>query len=161
MQILATNEEDMNTGRVRTAPHSALNARGRHGKMTVFIKSKRVLVTTKIVNLPPSFSGLVPTFSSGVKRLSIYENLLDEDQKAVVENSVELAKSLGLELEVKDVAMLSIFARFLGLLRGSRLPARTPSVSFEGSAIALIRGNPHLVEKDLRQNLKEEHEIAL
>ncbi|MGI0078864.1 MAG: hypothetical protein ACRECH_04510 [Nitrososphaerales archaeon] len=158
MQTFATHEERVNAKSIDVTPHALNNGRN-NGKMTVFVRSKKVLVTTKMVNLSPGFNGLVPPSPSVAKRISIYENVLDQDQKAVLENSVTLARSLGVELEVKDVARIGVFNRFLDLIFRNKLPSKTPSVSFEGSVISLINSKPHLVEP--RRDLKEQYEIPL
>ncbi len=75
----------------------------------------------------------------------------------MLENAIALARSLDVELEVKDIATLGRFTRFLAMVLGNQLPSRTPSLSFEGDVIALIR-KPDLIG-ERRENREEEYEI--
>ena len=135
---------------------TALNQTLRSGKVTVYVKSKKMVVASRTVTFPAVYSGLGLSSPSGAKQVTFYENVLDEEQETLVRNSIALANSLGVHLELKDVAKFGRFTRFLALVLGERLPSRTPSMSFEGDAIALIRDKP---DYDTGENRKEECEI--
>ena len=49
-----------------------------------------------------------------------------------------IAKNLGIELEVRDIARQKILARIISLLFRDKLVVRTPSVSFAGEAISSL-----------------------
>ena len=135
---------------------SALKQTLRNGKVTVYVRSKKMVVASRIVTFPAVYSGLGLSSPSGVKHVAFYENVLDDEQETLVRNSIALANSLGVHVEVKDVAKFGRFTRFLAMVLGERLPSRTPSMSFEGDAIALIRDKP---DYDTGENRKEECEI--
>lgn len=147
----------MGSGSLGQSSHNALTQHAKSGKMTVYVRSKRTLISSRIVTPPAVFSGLAPSSPSAAKHVVLYENVIDEEQKTVLENTIALARSLDVELEVKDVATLGRFTRFLGMVLGSKLPSRTPSLSFEGDVIALIR-KPDLIGEP-RENRKEIYEI--
>jgi len=115
---------------------TALNNFNSSSKMTLFVRSKKVAVMSKTVLTPVYVNGLVgPKIS---KRIVIYENVLDQEQKVALENSAALARNLGIELEVRDIARQMIFARIISLLFRDKLVVRTPSVSFAGEAISSL-----------------------
>jgi len=107
--------------------------------MTLFVRSKKVAVASKSVTIPAYVNAFAGSNKIS-KRITIYENILDEEQKDAVENSAALAKNLGIELEVKDVARLRIFSRIIGSIFRDKFATRTPSVSFAGEAITSLIG---------------------
>lgn len=108
-------------------------------KMTIFVRSKRVCVASKNVYLS-TFQGnhIGSNLSTRAKRVAIYENVLDDEQKEALENSKALANSLGVKLEVRDLARTSVFRKLFDLIGRSRFAPKTPSLSFYGKTIALL-----------------------
>jgi hypothetical protein len=107
---------------------SALNVNGKNAKMTVYIKSSRKIVSMGTMNTAqPTNRFTLLTFSSR-KRFAVEERVLDEDQKAVLGMSSDLAKKMGIELEVKDEGRFS-FSHLLDVLLSRSWP-KAPSVSF-------------------------------
>lgn len=119
---------------------NALNTRSYQcGKMTIFVHSKRAFVDFRVVSIP-LFSGIPGThLTYESRRVAVYENVLDEEQKEALENYEALAKSLGIKLEVKDLARSNVFSRLLNSIMGAKLPSKTPSVSLSGEALYLLR----------------------
>ncbi|MDA4111735.1 MAG: hypothetical protein OK439_04300, partial [Thaumarchaeota archaeon] len=116
---------------------TALKSFSSGSKMMLFIRSKKVAVASEIVSISVFISARAnPTKVS--RRITIYENVLDQEQKDAVENSASLAKSLGVELEIRDVAKLRILSRIINSIFRDKLVARTPSVSFTGGAITSL-----------------------
>jgi hypothetical protein len=111
------------------------------GKMTIFVRSKRVYVESKIVTFPSFAGGLGFNLSYLAKRVAVYESVLDQDQREAVENSQALARSLGVKLEVKDVGRSNILGRLLGFILGAKIPSKTPSVSVSGDILYLLAKN--------------------
>jgi hypothetical protein len=109
----------------------------RHGKMTIFIRSKRVCVGSEIVRVPFFVSGVASNVSYSSRRVAVYENVLDGEQKEALQNSKALAQTFGIELEIKDLAISNVFSRLLSSIRG-KVPTKTPSVSVAGEALTLL-----------------------
>ena len=118
MQAFISREEQRSIDSDRPDSRTALKSSNSCGKMTLFVRSKKVAVASKSVTIPAYVNAFAGS-SKISKRITIYENVLDEEQKDAVENSAALAKSLGIELEVKDVARLRIFIRIISrIFRG-------------------------------------------
>jgi hypothetical protein len=128
MQTVSEREESRRTESDEREYRSALNGKTMTGKITVFIKSRRKVVTTNTIVLPQQANRLSPVEFSVPRQIVVYERVLDDDQKAVLDMSIELAKSMGMELEVKDEGKRSI-SRLLGFV-GTRSWPKAPSVSF-------------------------------
>jgi hypothetical protein len=126
--------------RARTATRSnALGYRFGSQKITIIVKTKKVCVGSRVIYMPTFENGLASSnVSTRVRRVAIYENLLDPEQMEVVANSRELAMIFGLQVELKDLAKTNIFGRFFDRLVSVWVAKRSPSVSLSGKAIALL-----------------------
>jgi hypothetical protein len=126
------------------------------GRITVFVQSKRVYVDTRVLSLP-SFagSGLGSNLAYQTRRVVVYEDVLDQEQREALEDSEALARSLGVELEVKDIGKSSVFTRILNYILRAKVPSKTPSISVSGEALFLLAKN--LPEENDNNNKEEEY----
>lgn len=109
--------------------------------ITLFIRSKKVAKDTKIIRTPVFVAGTTQ-MSESAKRVVIYENVLDADQKAMLENSKALAQNLRVTLVVKDLAKLNLIERLLGLI--SRRKINSPFLSLDENAISVLISQPRV-----------------
>ncbi len=142
MQALISHEEQQSVNSNGPDTQSALKNVNSRSKMTLFVRSKKVAVASKTVTIPVYVNALSGS-NKVSKRITIYENVLDEEQKDALENSAALAKSLGIELEVRDVATFRIFTRIISSIFRDKFVTRTPSVSFAGEAITSLVSASH------------------
>lgn len=111
---------------------TALNIHANKGRITVFVKSKNMCVGTRTINLLQANNGLTPSVVAVPRRIPVYERVLDDDQKAVLEMATEQARVSGASLEVKDEGKLGL-ARLLDMISGHRLLPGVPFVSYSGN----------------------------
>ncbi len=127
------------------------------GRIRIFVRSRRVCVESKIVSFPSFAGGLGSNLSYQPRRVAVYEDVLDQEQKEALENCLALARSLGVKLEVKDVGRSNIFGRLLNFVLGTKVPSQTPSVSVSGKAVYLLARNPLLGDNSDRESNTEQY----
>jgi hypothetical protein len=131
MQSTITTEDVKKSDGVRVP--STNRDCGSFGKMTLFVRSKRTMVSDSVVSLP-TFPGLLTPMVPHRERLRMYENVFDIEHWEAIQHTKTLAASLGIGLEVKDVSKTNAVVRFFKFLaRGSRMS--TPSVSLDDDAL--------------------------
>jgi hypothetical protein len=128
------------------------------GKITIYVRSKRVYVDTKLLSVP-SFSGggIWSALAYQSTRVTVCEDILDEKQREELENYKALARSLGVKLEIKDIGKSNVFTRFLNFIVGSKVPSNIPSVSVSGDAVYLLRKNLQRQDHEEEGEKKEEY----
>jgi hypothetical protein len=151
MQTFIYPEDRRRVNRNQPITQTALKNHASCSKMTLFVRSRKVAVANKTVTFPAYVNALAG-FGKVPKRVTIYENVLDEEQTNALENSAALAKSLGIELEVRDVARLSIFTRITRSILRDRISVRIPSVSFAGEVITSLANGSY--SNDLMGNYR-------
>jgi hypothetical protein len=135
MQTTTRPEEDGERNQTGNGGNAVNTKSYQRGKITIFVHSKRAFVDFRVVRIP-LFSGIPGThLAYESKRVAVYENVLDDGQKEALENYEALAKSLGIELEVKDLARSNVFIRLLNSIMGTKFPSKTPSVSLSCEAL--------------------------
>jgi hypothetical protein len=160
MQTLIAHKGERSVEGDEQRSRNALNRNVIHGKMTVYIRSRNTIVATSTMHLPQSSNRLTPIAFSVQKRIAVYERVLDEDQKAIVEMSTELARSMGVELEVKDEGKLG-FSQLLGMIFRNHPRPKAPSVSFTGDMMTLMRGRSYFTtEGEFRRMFRTKYEVA-
>ena len=132
--VARKQKENASGGEQRTG--TALNVGSSRGKITVFTKSKNVCVGTRTINLLQANNGLTPSVVVVPQRIPVYERVLDDVKKAVLEMAKDQAKFFGAELEVNDEGKLG-FARLLDVISGHRLLPKAPFVSYSGNLKSL------------------------
>jgi hypothetical protein len=115
---------------------TALIGRSKTEKVTLFVKSKRVCVDCKNVCIPVFDGGPYGSrLSSRPRRVAIYENILDPEQNEALRNTQILARSLGVQLEVKDLGRMNVFEKFVLLISRNSF-VEPPSLSLPGKTIS-------------------------
>lgn len=137
MQMQDTHDGDGEVQFERQTARGTLRGNAKSGKMVLYVRTKRVHVASRIVELP-AIATLGSNITSRSKRVAIYEYLLNEDERAAVQNYTALARSLGIQLEIKDLAKIGILGRLLGVVFRNKLVSKTPSVSLVGEATRLL-----------------------
>lgn len=123
-------------------PSALISKEVRCGKMTLYVKSKRKYMGTRLVSIPAFVPGNPPLLVNSARRIAVYEDYLDEEQTEAVKNTKMLATNLCVELEVHDVAHSNFFAKFLGLFFRTKFMPNTPSLSFENEGlVSLVSSN--------------------
>jgi hypothetical protein len=143
MQTTDTTKREDESEVGRRVP-SSTNGFRNFGKMTLFVRSKKIGVSNVVASMP-ALTGL-STVPIGYynQRVFVYEQRLDEQQSDAVKSGRLLARGLGLELEVKDISKANAVTRFFRFLTRDKLARKTPSVSFDSDAMAsLFRDERH------------------
>jgi len=94
-----------------------LQSKGKSQVVKVFVKSKRIAVSSFVVanyRYPAYLIGSAESYS----RVVTYEDRLDEDQEMLVGYAEDLARSLNATLEVINVSKRNILRKFLMSLLG-------------------------------------------
>jgi len=118
---------------------SHVNSARNKGKIRVFVKSTRTLVsagsTAYPSYIPVAYTPLT-IHASGGKRILVYQNELDAEQEKIVHEAADLAQRMHMDFEVKDLGKQNILSRiFTRLARGN---VTVPSVVFPGTSVAEI-----------------------
>ena len=145
-------QRNVGLGESTTKDTRALNPHvNSHGKITLYIKTREVVTSSRLVEIPvlDSFaSGNVAAMSS--RRIVTRERVLDQEQEEAFKNCRELANDLGIELEVKDLSRQGFRTRISAFLFGKKVSGKTPSVAFDGGAMitlvsASYRNESHVI----------------
>lgn len=95
------------------------------GKVQVVVRSRKVPCGTTEVSLP-LFSPLGLRMGETRDRMVLYESVLDEMQHKAIDEGKELARAMGLELEVVDESKVNFLNRVASAL--SRRSFRPPAL---------------------------------
>jgi hypothetical protein len=114
----------------------------RNDRIKVIVRSRKVL--TDIVYGPVTefrtlaSQGLSPKADVCTRRL-IYEQVLDDEQKEIVQHARSLANELGLELDIMDLGKQNFLHRILSRVTAHGM--KLPSVLMPGDVIGAL---PHM-----------------
>ena len=111
------------------------------GKLRLVMKSKRVARVTEFGGGPVSPSSLMswygPLFPSQKSKVMVYDYVFDVNQAKAVDEARDLAKRVGMVLEVTDLSRQNAVQRALrsglGKLGGAVARARLASKALRGS----------------------------
>lgn len=119
---------------------------GTHGKLILYLKSRRMFSTTGFVELPTIENGLMGNLvAKNSRRVVIEDRVFDPEDEEALRNSKEIAADLGLELEVRDLSRRGV----LGKLSDFFLPASSihaPSLSLDGGAVTSLISSSYVKE---------------
>ena len=114
--------------------------RSNQSNIKVFVKSKRVPITTSDTTpqVLPIGSSLLLTSSK--RSIVIYENVLDDYQEMVLESVKRFARNSGIQVEIKDVAKENILKQLLRRVKGQKID-RIAVIVPESALMALWRNS--------------------
>jgi len=110
-----------------------------HGKITLYLKSKEVLSSSRVIEIPVIDRGARGNIlTTSTKRIVTKERIFDPEQEEALKNCRELASGLGVGLEVKDLSTQSVLTRLLDLFFKRSISGKIPSVALDGGAITSL-----------------------
>jgi len=116
---------------------------GLQGKIILYLRSMEVVTGSQIVDFAVADRILSGNIVRSPKRILITNRVFDAEQEEALNNCRELAETLGIELQVKDLSRAGLLERVSGIFSGKGFHGKTPSISLDGGAVTTLVSADH------------------
>jgi hypothetical protein len=115
------------------------------GTIILYVRSKRVLSSVRLVDLPKIENGLAGNLITKRQRRIVTEDyILDQEEFEALANCTDLASRLGLCLEVRDLSRRGALEKLAGFFLGTGFSGETPSLSLDGGAVTSLTSSSYI-----------------